>query len=373
MGIGADGGVSHVSVLKSLSPQIDPEVVQVIKSSPKWKPAMLNNQSISMDMVLNIDLAVNGINPPPAKPKIVKPVVITPPVIAKAIALTVKKTLPTAAKAPTSILVKKPTPIAKKIELPVVKKSVPPIIKKPAPVITKKVEPPVVKKPAPVVIKKQEPIVAKKVVPSVVKKHELVITKKVEPPVVKKPVPVVVKKQQPIVAKKAVPPIIKKAVPVIAKKVVPSVIKKPIPIIAKKTVKPTFKEHIVAKQTETIPAKKPKRIVSKGDFFHPTSNDALFPGGGIPAFFRYLSENIAYPPGSKYANVEGKVFISFTVEEDGSINDVEVESSPAEDLSQEATRVLLASPKWKPANQNGRNVPITYTIPIKFTLGPKAN
>lgn len=417
MGIDADGGVSHVSVLKSLSPQIDPEVVQVIKASPKWKPAMLNNQSISMDMVLNIDLAVNGINPPPAKPKVVKPVII-PPVIAKAVTAPVKKPLPVTAKAATPIVAKKPTPVvAKKVVPPVVKKPapavakkvaplvvkkpipivkkpepiaakkvVPPVVKKPEPVITKKIEPPVVKKPAPVVVKKPEPVIAKKVVPPIVKKPEPVIAKKIEPPVVKKP-PVVVKKPEPIVAKKIVPPVVKKLpvvvkkpAPVIAKKVEPPVIKKPIPVIAKKIIPPVIKkptpavkEPVVAKQTETTPVKKPKRIVVKGDFFHPTSNDAVFPGGGIPSFYRYLSENIAYPPGSKYSNIEGKVFITFTVEEDGSINDVEVESSPAEDLSQESIRVLLASPKWKPASQNGRNVPVSYTIPIKFTLGPKAN
>jgi protein TonB len=130
-------------------------------------------------------------------------------------------------------------------------------------------------------------------------------------------------------------------------------------------------EPLIAKEKAPAPAKKPRRVAIRQDLFHPTGSYPVFPGGGMPAFFKYLGGNISYPPDSKKANIEGNVLLTFVIEEDGSVNDVEIISSPAEDLSQEAIRVLLASPKWKPARQNGRNVSVSYQIPIKFTLNNK--
>jgi hypothetical protein len=141
MTVGADGIVSHVSVLKSLSPKIDPEVIRVINSSPKWQPAMVNGQKTSMDMVLNIDIAIQGYK------KITggKPVFHD---ISKPIYAAVKPAEGSA------VIAKKPAPVtAKKVE--------PPIVKKPIPVIAKKLKPPVVKKPVPVIAKKVEPPVVK--------------------------------------------------------------------------------------------------------------------------------------------------------------------------------------------------------------------
>ncbi|RKR83605.1 TonB family protein [Mucilaginibacter gracilis] len=368
MTINADGSVSHVSVLKSLSPQIDPEVVQVIKTSPKWQPATLNAQNVSMDMVLNIDLAVNGVTPATVKPKPVLVTNVNLPPINKPAPLTVKKATPPA-------IAKAKPPLPQKAPLIALKKPTVPPVKKPVPAPVKKVTTPVVKKATPPVVKKTEPPAAKKTL--IAKAPAVPVVKKTPPPVIKKPQPPLVKKPIAPIAKKVEPPIAKKP-PVIAKKVEPPVAKK-LPVVAKKVeppiakkpeVKPAAKEPILAKKAEPVVVKKKKRVVAKMDLFHPSSHNAEFPGG-LSAFLRYLSENITYPPDSKKANVQGKVFITFTVEEDGSVNDVEAVSSPAEDLSQEAIRVLLASPRWKPASQNGRNVPVSYTIPINFTLADK--
>ena len=92
-----------------------------------------------------------------------------------------------------------------------------------------------------------------------------------------------------------------------------------------------------------------------------------FPGGQ-DKFNNYLSKNIRYPAADRENNVQGKAVMTFVVEKDGSLTDIKTVRSPTQAMADEATRVLKASPKWKPGIQNGRPVRAQYTIPISFTL-----
>ena len=92
-----------------------------------------------------------------------------------------------------------------------------------------------------------------------------------------------------------------------------------------------------------------------------------FPGGD-EAFLRYLQKNIHYPAIAKENNVQGKVFLSFVVEKDGSLTDIKTVRGIGSGCDDEAMRVLKASPHWKPGIQNGRPVRVSYTIPVSFTL-----
>ena len=91
-------------------------------------------------------------------------------------------------------------------------------------------------------------------------------------------------------------------------------------------------------------------------------------GGGIEKFYKYLQNNIHYPAIAKENNVQGKVFVSFVVERDGTLTDVRVARGLGSGCDEEAVRVLKASPKWKPGIQNGRPVRVAYTMPISFAL-----
>ena len=92
-----------------------------------------------------------------------------------------------------------------------------------------------------------------------------------------------------------------------------------------------------------------------------------FPGGDA-AFGKYLGNKIRYPAIAKENNVQGKVFLNFTVEKDGSLTDIKVVRGIGSGCDDEAVRVLKSSPRWKPGIQNGRAVRVSYTIPISFTL-----
>ena len=66
--------------------------------------------------------------------------------------------------------------------------------------------------------------------------------------------------------------------------------------------------------------------------------------------------------------IQGKVFIQFVIERDGSITDVKVARGVDASLDKEAVRVVQSMPKWKPGKQRGKPVRVAYTLPINFLL-----
>ena len=92
-----------------------------------------------------------------------------------------------------------------------------------------------------------------------------------------------------------------------------------------------------------------------------------FPGGA-DKFTAYLSKNIRYPAVDRENNTQGKAIMQFVVERDGSLTDIKSLRAPTQAMADEATRVLKASPHWKPGIQNGRPVRAQYTVPINFSL-----
>ena len=92
------------------------------------------------------------------------------------------------------------------------------------------------------------------------------------------------------------------------------------------------------------------------------------PAGGMAKFYDYLQKNMRYPAVAKENNVQGKVFLQFVVEKDGTITDVKVIRGIGSGCDEEAMRVLRNAPKWKPGIQNGRPVRVQYNVPISFAL-----
>jgi TonB family protein len=93
-----------------------------------------------------------------------------------------------------------------------------------------------------------------------------------------------------------------------------------------------------------------------------------FPGG-MASFQQFLGRNLRYPQQMRTSGLQGKVFVTFVVGEDGKLSDIKAIRGPSEDFKEEAVRVLASSPKWKPGIQNGRAVKVRYTVPINFKLG----
>ena len=115
----------------------------------------------------------------------------------------------------------------------------------------------------------------------------------------------------------------------------------------------------------------------------------------------FLKKEIAYPVVADKHGIQGRVIISFTVNEDGSISDVscvrsstqkskapasnksesidpnaqkdtevsdEVETAAREAMEKEAIRVISNMPKWQPAKKDGKVVSTKFAVPVSFRI-----
>lgn len=93
----------------------------------------------------------------------------------------------------------------------------------------------------------------------------------------------------------------------------------------------------------------------------------LFPGGEA-AMYKFIGKNIEYPRMAKESGISGRVFVTFVVERDGKVTDVQVLRGIGGGCDEEAVRVIQAMPRWSPGKQRGKPVRVQYRMPIKFTL-----
>ena len=90
--------------------------------------------------------------------------------------------------------------------------------------------------------------------------------------------------------------------------------------------------------------------------------------GGMKKLGEYLGKNLRYPKRAQKAHIEGKVLVSFIVAKDGTINNVKIAKSVNPALDKEALRIVKKMPKWKPGEQYGNPIPVSYSLPINFKL-----
>jgi protein TonB len=91
-----------------------------------------------------------------------------------------------------------------------------------------------------------------------------------------------------------------------------------------------------------------------------------FPGG-IKVFLNYVGKNFKTPEIELEKTV--KIYVSFVVEKDGSMSDIEVKRDPGYGLGDEAIRVLKSlKTKWEPGKKDGKAVRAYYNLPITVEL-----
>lgn len=98
-----------------------------------------------------------------------------------------------------------------------------------------------------------------------------------------------------------------------------------------------------------------------------TNIEATFPGGNI-AMEKWIDKNIIYPENSKNNYIGGKVFVEFVINEDGTLENIEIVRGINEELNCEAIRLVQSMPKWYPKLLGGVPVKSHYTMPIIFKL-----
>lgn len=123
----------------------------------------------------------------------------------------------------------------------------------------------------------------------------------------------------------------------------------------------------ILKAKETIVQPEPPKHVEENKVFDAVEQMPAFPGGNA-ALQKYLKENVRYPVVAQENGVQGRVVVSFIVERDGSITDVNIVKSVDPSLDKEAQRVVKSMPKWIPGQQNGSAVRVKYNLPVMFRL-----
>lgn len=108
-------------------------------------------------------------------------------------------------------------------------------------------------------------------------------------------------------------------------------------------------------------------VSDKEKVYQVVEQQPSFPGGR-EELFKYLAYNVRYPIDAAKNKIEGRVLVTFVVEHDGSISNVNVANSVYPSLDKESIRVVSGMPKWIPGKANGKTIRVKYTIPITFRL-----
>ena len=85
-------------------------------------------------------------------------------------------------------------------------------------------------------------------------------------------------------------------------------------------------------------------------------------------FSQWVNDRLVYPEQAKENYINGRVYVTFTVDQQGKVKNVKVDKGICDVLNKEAVRVISLSPKWTPAKINGQPIETHYRIAINFEL-----
>ncbi|MCK7537596.1 MAG: energy transducer TonB [Marinilabiliales bacterium] len=123
-----------------------------------------------------------------------------------------------------------------------------------------------------------------------------------------------------------------------------------------------------ATQVQIVEFTEEEETVDEQEIFLVVEDMPTFQGQEKDAFRVYIQQNLKYPVIAQENGISGRVYVSFVVDRDGSLTNVQVVRGVDPSLDKEAVRVVKSSPKWTPGKQRGRAVRVSFTFPIVFQL-----
>ena len=122
--------------------------------------------------------------------------------------------------------------------------------------------------------------------------------------------------------------------------------------------------QVIEPKSET-PTKEPQQEL----IYEFVEEPAEFPGGAS-AFFPFVKENLKYPENARKNKIEGKCFLQFVVQKDGSISNVKVKKGVPDcpECDAEAIRLVKSMPNWSPGKNYSQEVNSLFSLPIAFKL-----
>ena len=128
--------------------------------------------------------------------------------------------------------------------------------------------------------------------------------------------------------------------------------------------------RLAAKSQEYANATEEERdMLSDADEVFVVVEDQPTPEGGMEAFYSYVKDNLQYPAQARRMGIEGRVFIQFVVDKDGTITDVKAVKGIGAGCDEAAVAIMKNAAAWNPGLQRGRAVKVRMVLPITFRLG----
>jgi len=93
-----------------------------------------------------------------------------------------------------------------------------------------------------------------------------------------------------------------------------------------------------------------------------------FKGGDINKFREWVQKKTKYPEIATINGIQGKVYVTFIVEKDGSVTNGKVVKGVDPIINDEALKAVMSSPRWTPGKQRGTAVRVSYIIMLNFQL-----
>ena len=123
----------------------------------------------------------------------------------------------------------------------------------------------------------------------------------------------------------------------------------------------------VLEEYDFTPPEIEEEEIVEAEIFKVVEEMPEFPGGAAK-MMEFIQKNIKYPMMARESDIQGRVFVNFVVEPDGSITNVTVMRGIGGGCDEEALRVVQSMPNWKPGKQRGKAVACKYTVPVSFRL-----
>ena len=123
----------------------------------------------------------------------------------------------------------------------------------------------------------------------------------------------------------------------------------------------------VIEEYEFTPPEIEEEEIVEAEIFKVVEEMPEFPGGAAK-MMEFIQKNIKYPMMARESDIQGRVFVNFVVEPNGTITNVTVMRGIGGGCDEEALRVVQSMPNWKPGKQRGSAVRCSFTVPIIFKL-----
>lgn len=125
-------------------------------------------------------------------------------------------------------------------------------------------------------------------------------------------------------------------------------------------------DQTVAIEAYVPPVREEEEVIEQ-EIFTVVESMPEFPGGQAK-MLEFIATNIKYPPMARESGIQGRVFVNFVVEPDGSVSGVTILRGIGGGCDEEAIRVIQSMPKWTPGRQRGKAVRVSFNLPVRFTL-----